>query len=94
MEDQSMYSHSASEIARKNFIAGFTHALGGFVVTLVSWAVLAFITVKFILPELNKTMEQFNTTMEQFNQLSGSTTKGTGAQKPENLIKELQKLQN
>lgn len=97
MEDQkvtkSLYDSSRGEIFSKHFIAGFSHGLGGFVVTLISWGVIYLIVVKLLLPQLDDTIRQFNDTLKliaPFTSSSSQTKPGT-IQVPENLIKELQR---
>lgn len=82
------------EIARKNFVAGFSRSLGSFVVTLLSWTVIAVVILKVILPSLNPVIAQLSSLITAAGKLTApSTTKGTGGipiQIPDNLLQQLQ----
>ncbi len=89
-QEQTMYTVSTAMVARKNFVAGFTHSLGGFVVTLISWGFIYVIAVKLILPQLSGTIEQLSTVLKLLPKTSTTTTttKGTTIQVPDNLMKQ------
>lgn len=88
-----MYEASVGEIARKNFIAGFSRSLGGFVVTLLSWGVIYLIIIKLILPQLTGTIDQLNSTLRLIPGSGSSTTKGTSLQVPDSIMKQIEQLQ-
>src|SRR5260221_14521221 len=95
-QEKTMYSVSLTSVARKNFVAGFTHALGGFVVTLISWGVIYLILVKLILPQLGDTITQLQDTLKLIPKGSIQVpAKGTtkGALLPEDLLQQLQQAQ-
>lgn len=92
-QEQSMYTVSASQVARRNFIAGFSRALGGFVVTLLSWGVIYLIVIRLIIPQLTGTIDQLNSTLKLLPGFGSSTTKGTMLQVPDNILKQIEQLQ-
>lgn len=92
-----MYDASLGEIARKNFVAGFSHALGGFMVTVVTWLVIALIVIKFIFPYINSTFAQFNGLFDRLGKLQGIGTsqnsKGPTIQIPDSILKQFETTQ-
>ena len=93
-QDKDLYTVSVAEVARKNFVAGFSRALGGFVVTLISWAVLYVIIVKLILPQITTELNQLQNIMQLFPKTSTGTTQGTTLQVPDSVMKQIEQLQN
>lgn len=89
---KSIYEYSKREIFSKQFVAGFAHGLGGFVVTLVSWGIIYLILVKLLLPQLQGTIDQMNDILKLLPKSTGTSQSGSETQItiPENLLKQLQ----
>lgn len=93
---KSIYDISRKEIFGKQFVAGFAHGLGGFMVTLLSWAIIYLIIVYLLLPQLQGTINQLNDILKLIPKTGGTTQSGkdgaggTQITIPENLLKQIQ----
>ncbi len=94
-QSKSLYDSSSREIFGKHFLAGFAQGLGGFVVTLVSWAAIYLLIVFVLLPQLQGTIEQLNSTLKLIPGSGNQTqeTKQGSIQIPEGLLRQLQQSQ-
>jgi hypothetical protein len=61
---KSIFDVSYSEIAKRQFFAGFMAGLGGVAATLISGFILSIIVVKIVAPQLNTILIQMRTTLE------------------------------
>lgn len=93
---KSLYDAKPHEIASKHFLAGFSQALGGFVVTILSWVVIYFVIVNLLLPEMTKTLSQLEGILKLLPKgaTTQTTTKETTIEVPDDLMKQIQQLQN
>lgn len=73
-ESKSMYDASAGEVAFKNFLAGFMRGLGGFFITLLTWAALYFFSVKYLLPQLTGVLGEAKSMIQSVEKIQTGTT--------------------
>lgn len=101
---KSLYDATTGEIARKNFVAGMMHGLGGLIVTVLSWILLYFLFTNFILPQISGTLKQAESLMKMVESLNKTqsqmdtlTEPSSGGSRqiivPENLIRQFQQSQ-
>lgn len=101
---KTIYDVSTGEVARKNFVAGFMHGLGGLIVTLISWVLLYILFTNFILPQISGTLKQAESLMKMVeslnstqNELKDTLEPSSGGTRqiilPENLIRQFQQSQ-
>ncbi len=74
---KSLYDASVSEVAIKNFFAGFMHGLGGFFVTVLSWGVLYFLIIRVVVPQFSGLLNQAEGLMKSVEKIQGVTNGGT-----------------
>ncbi|PWU23332.1 hypothetical protein C5B42_03340 [Candidatus Cerribacteria bacterium 'Amazon FNV 2010 28 9'] len=87
---KTLYDSSVAEIARKHFVAGFSQALGGFFVTILTWIVILFITLRYILPGLQPTLNQFTSIFSSMEKVTGNTKGGQTLTIPNDLIQQFE----
>ncbi|HSW90280.1 MAG TPA: hypothetical protein VLH19_05445 [Patescibacteria group bacterium] len=93
---KTIYDTPASTIFKKQFIAGFAHGLGGFVITLVTWVLIYVLTIMVIIPQLQSLLAQINVTtqnLQKVNPLNNSGSNGNQIQLPSGIMQQLQNLQ-
>ncbi len=107
-QPKSLYDSSAAEIAYKNFLVGFMRGLGGFFITLLTWATLYYISVHYLLPQLTGVLNEAKTMIQSVERVQNgannlmvprSTSTGTsesgsgGIVIPPEMVKQFQQLQ-
>lgn len=69
-----MYDASASEIALKNFLAGFMRGLGGFFITIATWIALYFFSVRYILPQLTGVFDEAKSMIQSVERIQNGAS--------------------
>lgn len=73
-QPKSLYDSSAWEISYKNFLAGFMRGLGGFLITLVTWGSLYYISVTYLVPQLSGFISEAKGMIQSAEKLQQSAT--------------------
>ena len=71
-KDTSLYQVSSSQIFFKNFLVGFSRALGGLFIQLIGLAIFYYLFVRFALPTLSPMMDQLQTTVNQLQKIQNA----------------------
>lgn len=85
-DDRNLYTVSAGEIFWKNFLAGFSRALGGMIIYLILFALAAYFFSQYLLPQLDPLFSSLKL-------LTNPQTLQPGTQNPQQLEQLLKQFQ-
>lgn len=68
---KTIYEASTAEVFGKNFVAGMAHALGAVIIQLCFLLLLAYISFRYFMPEIQPILDMMNRSVSAMEQLQG-----------------------